>query len=401
VAPPARRRQSDGGAGRVIPITKPVLDESEAQAAAAVVLSGWLSQGAVVAEFEVEFSRIVGAPHACAVSSGTSALHLALLTAGVRPGDEVITVSHSFIAAANVVRQCGATPVFVDIDPATFNLDPELIVAAVSPRTRAILCVHQIGMPCDLARIVPIARSHGLIVIEDAACAAGSQIAWGGEFQPIGAPHADIACFSFHPRKVITTGEGGMLTTRRADWDQNVRMLRQHGMSVGTFERHRSGTVVFEIYGAPGFNYRMTDIQAAIGLQQLRRLPDLVRRRRTLANAYGRMLADIPEVTPPAELAWARSNWQSYCIRLPPWADQTGVMQTMLDRGVATRRGIMCAHLEAAYRDHPPRFPLPHSEAAHRHCILLPLFPQITDVMQQEVMAALGSALVEQGHAGH
>jgi perosamine synthetase len=379
----------------VIPITRPVLEESEAQAAAAVVLSGWLSQGAVVAEFEAEFSRIVGAPHACAVSNCTSALHLALLTAGVRPGDEVITVSHSFIAAANAVRQCGATPVFVDIDPATFNIDTELLAAAVSPLTRAILCVHQIGMPCDLARIVPIARKHGLVVIEDAACAAGSEIKWGGEFQPIGAPHADIACFSFHPRKVITTGEGGMLTTRHADWDRNFRMLRQHGMSVDSFERHRSSQVMFETYEQPGFNYRMTDVQAAIGLQQLRRLPGLVQQRRALAEAYGRMLADIPEVTPPAEPAWARSNWQSYCVRLPEWADQSGVMRTMLDRGVATRRGIMCAHLEAAYRDQQPRFPLPHSEAAHRRCILLPLFPQMTDVMQEEVIEALRNALVD------
>ena len=381
----------------MIPITRPVLEENEAQAAAAVVMSGWLSQGAVVAEFEAEFSRIVGAPHACAVSNCTSALHLALLTAGVRPGDEVITVSHSFIAAANAVRQCGATPVFVDIDPAMFNIDTGLIAAAVSPRTRVILCVHQIGMPCDLSRIVPIAQKHGLIVIEDAACAAGSEIEWGGEFQPIGAPHADIACFSFHPRKVITTGEGGMLTTRRADWDRNFRRLRQHGMSVSSFERHQSSNVTFETYEESGFNYRMTDIQAAIGLQQLRRLPDLVRRRRTLAEAYGRMLADIPEVTPPVEPTWARSNWQSYCIRLPEWADQSGVMQTMLDRGVATRRGIMCAHLEPAYRDYQPRFPLPHSEAAHQHCILLPLFPQMTDVMQEEVIAALRSALAEQG----
>lgn len=385
----------------MIPIAMPMLDESEAQAAAAVVTSGWLSQGAVVAEFEAEFSRVVGAPHACAVSNCTSALHLALLTAGIRPGDEVITVSHSFIAAANAVRQCGATPMFVDVDPITFNMDAELIAAAVSPRTRAILCVHQIGMPCDLARIIPIARNHGLVVIEDAACAAGSEIEWNGKFQPIGAPHADVACFSFHPRKVITTGEGGMLTTRREDWDRNFRALRQHGMSMSTSERHQSSKVVFETYKQAGFNYCITDIQAAVGVQQLGRLSDLVRRRRILANAYNQMLADIPEITSPAEPAWARSNWQSYCIRLPEWANQLGVMQAMLDRGIATRRGIMCAHLEAAYHDSQARFPLPHSEAAHRHCILLPLFPQMTEVMQEEVVAALRSALVGQDRTGH
>ncbi|HEY4406354.1 MAG TPA: DegT/DnrJ/EryC1/StrS family aminotransferase [Xanthobacteraceae bacterium] len=384
----------------MIPIARPVLDDREAQAAAAVVLSGWLSQGAIVAEFEAEFSRLVGAAHACAVSSCTSALHLALLTVGVGPGDEVITVSHSFIAAANAVRQCGATPVFVDIDPALFNMDPELIEAAVSPRTRAILCVHQMGMPCNLARIVPIARSHGLIVIEDAACAAGSEIELNGEFQPIGAPHSDIACFSFHPRKVITTGEGGMVTTRRADWDHTFRTLRQHGMSIDASERHRSGTVLHETYNVPAFNYRMTDVQAAIGLQQLGRLPGLVQRRRTLAETYRGLLTDIPDVTPPSEPAWARSNWQSYCVRLPSWADQSSVMQAMFDRGVASRRGIMCAHLEAAYRDYPPRRPLPHSEAAHRHCILLPLFPQMTETMQDEVISALGTALAARARAG-
>src|SRR5580700_9940656 len=204
----------------MIPIAKPFLGEPEAAAARRVILSGWTTQGPEVAAFEREFADFVGAPHACAVSSCTTALHLALLAASVRPGDEVITVSHSYIATANAIRYCGAIPVFVDIQPDTFNIDPALIERVITPRTRAILCVHQIGMPADLSRILAIARKHSLIVIEDAACAAGSEILFNGSWQKIGRPHGDIACFSFHPRKLITTGDGGMLTTSNPEWDR-------------------------------------------------------------------------------------------------------------------------------------------------------------------------------------
>jgi perosamine synthetase len=376
----------------MIPITKPLLDDSEADAAAAVVRSGWLSQGAQVAAFEAEFGARVGAPYACAVSNCTTALHLALMVAGVGPGDEVVTVSHSFIATANVVRQCGAAPIFVDIDPLTYNLDPDGIEAAITPRTRAVLCVHQIGMPCDLARILPIAVAHELAVIEDAACAIGSEIRLDGEWSPIGTPHADVACFSFHPRKVITTGEGGMLTTRHAEWDRQFRLLRQHGMSVSDAVRHRSDQVVFEDYLISGFNYRMTDIQAAIGRRQLQRLTGIIARRRALAGRYRELLADIPTVRAPFEPDWARSNWQSYGVGLPDGADQGRVMQSMLENGVATRRGVMCAHLEPAYAA-ATASPLPVSEAAHRRTILLPLYPQITYAEQVAVVGALRTAL--------
>ena len=379
----------------MIPINRPLVDDAEVQALASVVQSGWLSQGARVAEFETAFARNVGATHACAVSSCSAALHLALLAAGVGPGDEVITVSYSFIAGANVARLCGAVPVFVDIDPVTFNIDPLKLETAISNRTRAILCVDQVGMPCDLVSIVAIARPRGLVVIEDAACAVGSQIHFDGAWEPIGAPQADIACFSFHPRKIITTGEGGMLTTKRTDWDRGFRLLRQHGMTVDAAERHQSSKVMFESYESSGFNYRMTDLQAAIGLEQLRKLPEIVRRRRALAESYANMLAKIPDVSPPHEPTWARSNWQSYCVRLPPWAEQESIMQTMLDHGIATRR-IRCAHLESAYSNYPVRYSLAYSEDAHRHCLLLPLFPQMTEEMQQKVIVALDTALKEQ-----
>ena len=378
----------------MIPIARPVLGEREAEAARRAILSGWVTQGPEVAAFEQEFAAAVGAPHACAVSSCTTALHLALLAAGVQPGDEVVTVSHSFIATANAVRYCGAVPVFVDVELDTFNIDPALVDAALSPRTRALLLVHQLGMPCDLTRLIALARARSIPVIEDAACAIGSEIEWDGAWQRIGRPHGDLACFSFHPRKLLSTGDGGMIVTANAEADARLRLLRQHGMSVPDTVRHASAQVVFEAYPIVGFNYRMTDIQAAIGREQLRRLPEIVERRRSLAARYHAALAGHPRIVVPHEPAWARSNWQSYAVRLRD-ADQRTVMQRMLDDGVATRRGVMNAHLEAAY---PPGTwraggPLTRSEAAQATAIVLPLFHQMTDGEQERVVASLTGAL--------
>ena len=376
----------------MIPIARPVLGEREVEAARRAILSGWVTQGPEVAAFEQEFAAVVGARHACAVSSCTTALHLALVACGIGAGDEVVTVSHSFIATANAIRYCGATPVFVDVDLDTFNMDVSQLAAAIGPRTKAILAVHQLGMPCDLEAITRVARARHLPLIEDAACAIGSQVRLNGSWEPIGRPHGDIACFSFHPRKLLSTGDGGMLTTHSTEFDQRFRLLRQHGMSVPDTVRHQSTDVTFETYPVVGFNYRLTDIQAAIGREQVKRLPSLMARRRELADRYQAGFRGHPAVKTPAEPEWARSNWQSYAIRVAP-GRQRAVMQALLDEGISTRRGVMNAHREAAYPDGTwrvaPGQRLERSEEAQDTAIMLPLFHDLDNVDQDRVIDAV------------
>ncbi len=387
-----------------IPVARPWMDEREVEAAKRVILSGWVTQGPEVAAFEREFASFVGAKYATAVSSCTTALHLALLAVGVKPGDEVITVSHSFIATANSIRYCGATPVFVDIQPETFNIDPTHIENVITERTSAILCVHQLGMPCDLRSILDIAHRHTLPVVEDAACAIGSEILWNHRWEKIGKPHGDVACFSFHPRKIITTGDGGMITTSDSEWDKQFRLWRQHSMSLSDVVRHGAKEVIFESYPELGYNYRMTDIQAAIGREQLKRLTDIIDKRRFLAERYMKMLANASWLKLPEEPSWARSNWQSFCIKLLEGCDQRQVLQVLLSAGIAAKRGVMCAHREPAYEREPwscgedhascgcpsgTCLNLSRSEYSQDSGIILPLFPQMTEAQQDKVINAL------------
>jgi dTDP-4-amino-4,6-dideoxygalactose transaminase len=288
--------------------------------------------------------------------------------------------------------------VFVDIETGGFNIDPALVEPAITPRTRAILCVHQLGMPCDLRAVLEVAERHSIPVVEDAACATGSEILWEDRWQKIGAPRGEIACFSFHPRKVVTTGDGGMLTTANPELDRKFRLWRQHGMSVSDTVRHGSREVIYETYPELGYNYRMTDLQAAVGREQLRRLPDIVARRRQLADMYRARLLRVGGIELPAEPAWARSNWQSFCVRLPAEADQRAVMQGLLDRGVSTRRGVMNIHLEGAYAE--PGCSRRGSEldrgvAAQHGSVILPLYHQMGEAEVDYVADTLESVLAQ------
>ncbi len=390
-----------------IPIVRLALGDAEVEATGRVIRSGWIAQGPEVAAFEREFAAAVGAPCAVAVSSCTVALELCLRVAGVRPGDDVATVSHSFIATANAVVAVGARPIFVDVQPDTYNMDPAALSRALTPRTRAILCVHQIGFACDLPAILAIARSRGLPVIEDAACAVGSEICIDGNWQRVGRPHGLLACFSFHPRKLITTGDGGMITTADAALAERLRSLRQHAMCVPSTARHDSQHVTLESFSEPAFNFRMTDLQAAVGRPQLARLPAMIAERRALAARYNEALVDHPLLAPPTEPSWMRSNWQSYPTTLRPGGrmSQVAIMQFLLDRGVASRRGIGNAHAEPAYAKcawscgQEPCDPaahaagrclrLPVSQHARDNTILLPLFHGMSPAEQDHVVSSL------------
>jgi dTDP-4-amino-4,6-dideoxygalactose transaminase len=249
-------------------------------------------------------------------------------------------------------------------------------------------------MPCDLAALVEIGRRRQVPVIEDAACAVGSEIHWNGRWERIGRPHGSIACFSFHPRKLLSTGDGGMLTTADPELDQKFRLLRHHGMSVSDTVRHAASTIIQEEYPLVGYNYRMTDIQAAIGREQLKRLPAIISRRRALAARYQEGLAGVEGLRIPVEPEWTRTNWQSYAVSVAP-GRQRPVMQTLLDAGIATRRGAMNAHREGAYPPDTWRAPGPlrQSEEAHDTAIVLPLFHQLTELDQDRVIAEVKRAV--------
>ncbi|HET8567536.1 MAG TPA: DegT/DnrJ/EryC1/StrS family aminotransferase [Candidatus Limnocylindria bacterium] len=371
-----------------VPITKPSLTEEEARAPFESIRSGWVTQGPKVAEFEKAVAAYVGAKHGIATTSCTTGLHLALVAAGVGEGDEVIVPSFTFIASANAILYTGADVVFCEIDPRTYNADPADIEKRITKRTKAIMPVDQIGLACDIGAINDIAKKHGVDVVEDAAPAIGESY----QGRKVGS-NAHQTVFSFHPRKVITTGEGGMITTDDDALADRARKLRAHGMSVSDLDRHKADRVIIEEYNELGFNYRMTDIQASIGLVQLRRLDELLRVRREKAARYNRELEGIRGVTVPYVPPYAEHTYQSYCVRLADDIDREDLMTQLLRRGIATRRGVMASHLEKTYTDRYGKVSLPVTEEATRRTMLIPLYATMTDEEQAYVIDALGEIL--------
>jgi perosamine synthetase len=371
-----------------IPVIRPWIGQEEVEEVRAALESGWVAQGPRVAAFEGAVADRLGATHGVATSSCTTALQLALIAASVGPGDEVVVPSMSFIASANVVVHVGAVPVFADVDASTLNVTVQTVAAVTNSRTRAVMVVDQCGTPADLAPLRAFCDERDLVLVEDAACAIGSQY----HGTPIGS-HSELVALSFHPRKLITTGEGGILLTTREDWARRARRLREHGMSMSAAERHAGGASTIETYDEVGYNARMTDMQAALGLVQLTRLDAMVEERRLLAARYAEAFADAPNIVRTAcdpTTYDATTNFQSYWVEIGEDSarDRNEVLAGLNAAGIGARRGIMAAHSEAAYRS-MPHVPLPITERMTERTLVLPLFHDMSVAQQDLVVTTL------------
>ncbi len=371
-----------------IPLLKPWIEAEEVQAAAEVILSGWVSQGPKVMAFENAVAEYVGAAHGVATNACTSALHLALHLSGVGAGDEVVMPSFTCMATANAVHHAGATPVFADIDPRTYNMDPGSAEAAITPRTRAILLVHQIGLAADVEPFAELAAKRGLQLIEDGACSLGATLR-GRRVGGLAGP----TCFSFHPRKMITTGEGGMITTNDPELAERARILRATGASISDLERHKAKGTLVQKYGEVGYNYRMTDIQAAIGLVQMTRLDRMLAERTAQARRYDQAFAGIDEVEAPYVPTESTHAYSSYLVRFSPSLDRDAILREMAARGVSCRTGIQPLHQEPFYESRYQGVRFPASEEAARTTLFLPIFPGLGEADQARVVRELKSVL--------
>ncbi len=366
----------------LIPVAKIYTTKQDEEAVASVVRSGWILQGPKVAEFERLIAGYVGVPYAVATSSATTAIQMGLMALGIGPGDEVIVPSLSFIASANCIVHAGATPVFVDIDPRTYNLNPVKIEPLITQKTKAIIAVHQIGLAADMPKIIKIAQKHNLRVIEDQACGLGAKISGrnAGTF-------GSFSALSFHPRKAITTAEGGMILTKNPKWAKYAQMMRAHGASESVSSRHLSTKVMHESYPVIGYNWRMSDIHAALGISQFHKLDVIMKRRQEIASRYNGAFRGNPRIVVPFVPRGFTHTYQSYQIRLPGLGRfRTKIMQKLLNRGIATREGVMASHLEKPYKKMYPRLHLPETEKAAKETLILPVYPDLSISNQEYVI---------------
>lgn len=370
-----------------IPLTIPYLNKLEKKELFKTLRSGWLAQGPQVAKFEEEIRKVTETKYSAATSSATTALYLSLLLLDIKKGDEVIVPSFTFIATSNVVLHAGATPVFVDINYDTLNIDTALIEEKITKRTKVLIPVDYAGIPCNIAEINIIAKRHNLKVIEDAAAALGSR--YNGRL--VGSL-TDLTCFSFHARKIVTTGEGGIITTQNKSFADKAKILRHHGMAISDTIRHKAKRVIHEGYPTIGYNFRMSDLQAAVGLGQIKKINEIIKKRTELAEQYSIGLRDNELIQLPIVPEKSISNWQSYIIKLRKnkYLSRDKLMQKLLNDGISTRRGAIAIHKEKAYRNIVDSLNLPMTEEACNQTITLPLFPQMTQKQQDYVLERLG-----------
>ena len=379
-----------------LPFALPEIGEEEIAEVVDTLRSGWVTTGPKARKFEEAFVRYLGddSLQAIAVNSATAGLHLALEALGIGPGDEVITTTHTFTATAEVVRYLGADVKLVDIDPATLNIDPAAIEAAITPRTKAIMPVHYAGLSVDMDAIAAIARKHGLKVVEDAAHALPTT--WRG--QMIGTLQSDAVVFSFYANKTMTTGEGGMLVTRDADLAARAKVMRLHGINRDAFDRFTAKVPswYYEIV-APGFKYNLTDIAAALGLHQLKRLQAFQARRTELAAAYAQALAGLPLRLPPQPLAGDVHAWHLYVVELSDEAPVTreAFIESLYADGIGCSVHYIPLHQHPYWKAHYDlkAEDFPHSQRAYERIVSLPLYTRMTEADVQRVAAAARKAL--------
>lgn len=368
----------------MIPYGRQTIDEDDINAVVDVLKSDYLTTGPKIAEFEQAVASYTGAKYAVAISNGTSALHAACFAAGIGRGDEVITTPLTFAASANCVLYCGGTPVFADVDPYTYNIDPEDIRKKITDKTKAIIAVHLAGQPCDMDEIHSIAQEHNLIVIEDGAHALGSVY----KGKKVGCL-SDMTTFSFHPVKPITTGEGGMIMTDNEELYKRLVLFRSHGITRDESMMTRNEGPWFYQQLDLGYNYRITDIQCALGCSQMRKLDKFLKRRRELAERYNNAFIECDNIVTPYQLSDTQSGWHLYIVQVKKH-DRKQVFETLRDKGIGVNVHYIPVYMHPYYQEHGYKdVHCANAEEIYSHIISLPLYPGLTDDQQDYVIDTL------------